>query len=421
MPESFGARLRQQREDKQIALTSIADQTKIKLSLLEALERDDVSHWPSGIFRRAYMRTYAHVIGLDPDAVLREFLELYPEPADAFAESVEALPSTDDLSRRTAPPTRLRTMMDSAIESIVKLRRPPAVGAAGTGPSAAATPFTAAHPSASAPAILGPMTVYEEPPAVAPPPQAQDAREGFTNGEFAASPMEPPRERVVVGVHAPAALSAVPLPVPGSETMVDEPVVAPAAPTADRARPPTPQPPVVPQADVDLEGMAALCTALGRVFSRNEVQRLLGDAARILSASGLIVWLWDEIPEELRPALVYGYSEQVLAHLPIVKQDADNPTAAAFRSCQACEMTGSARRSGALVVPMLSVEGCAGVLAIELQAGVHPKAVRPVAAIIAAALTQLTLRSLPAEALPVERMAAVASFRAPSRPMRVRR
>src|SRR4029453_11101785 len=58
MPESFGARLRMRREERQIALTSIAEETKIKLALLEGLERDDVSHWPSGIFRRAYLRAY---------------------------------------------------------------------------------------------------------------------------------------------------------------------------------------------------------------------------------------------------------------------------------------------------------------------------------------------------------------------------
>jgi len=46
MPESFGARLRQRREEQQIALSAIAEQIKIKSSLLEALERDDVSHWP---------------------------------------------------------------------------------------------------------------------------------------------------------------------------------------------------------------------------------------------------------------------------------------------------------------------------------------------------------------------------------------
>jgi hypothetical protein len=43
MPESFGARLRERRERQHVALATIAEQTKIKLSLLEALERDDYS------------------------------------------------------------------------------------------------------------------------------------------------------------------------------------------------------------------------------------------------------------------------------------------------------------------------------------------------------------------------------------------
>src|SRR5438105_3028400 len=85
MPESFGARLRQQREQQQIALTFIAEQTKISLSLLEGLERDDVSHWPGGIFRRAFIRAYAHAIGLEPDSIVREFLELYPDPIEVIA------------------------------------------------------------------------------------------------------------------------------------------------------------------------------------------------------------------------------------------------------------------------------------------------------------------------------------------------
>src|SRR6266851_1471574 len=85
MPESLGARLRQRREREHIALATISEQTKIKLSLLDALERDDVSHWPAGIFRRAFVRAYAHAIGLEPDVVLREFLELYPDPIEVVA------------------------------------------------------------------------------------------------------------------------------------------------------------------------------------------------------------------------------------------------------------------------------------------------------------------------------------------------
>ena len=53
MPDSFGTRLRLQRERQQIALATIAEQTKIKQSLLEELEHDNASHWPTSIFRRA--------------------------------------------------------------------------------------------------------------------------------------------------------------------------------------------------------------------------------------------------------------------------------------------------------------------------------------------------------------------------------
>src|SRR5450759_1398821 len=122
MPESFGARLRQRRERQQIALTTIAEQTKISLSLLEALERDDVSHWPAGIFRRAFIRAYAHAIGLEPDVVVREFLELHPDPIEAVA-TVSAVPPHVGFAGVSArPPTRLRYLVGSAIGSLSRLR-----------------------------------------------------------------------------------------------------------------------------------------------------------------------------------------------------------------------------------------------------------------------------------------------------------
>ena len=81
MTESFGARLRRQRERQQVCIADIAARTKIKASLFEALERDDASRWPSGIFRRSFMRAYAESIGLDADATVREFLVRFPDPA----------------------------------------------------------------------------------------------------------------------------------------------------------------------------------------------------------------------------------------------------------------------------------------------------------------------------------------------------
>src|SRR5262245_51097640 len=112
MAESFGTRLRQRREEQHIALVTIAEQTKIKQSLLEALERDDISHWPTGIFRRAFIRAYALGIGLDPDVVVREFLEAFPEPVEVVTTA--ALAAAADAARgATAPPTRLRSFLGS--------------------------------------------------------------------------------------------------------------------------------------------------------------------------------------------------------------------------------------------------------------------------------------------------------------------
>lgn len=76
----FGRRLRSERERRRITLESIATSTKIGIGLLKGLERDDLSRWPSGLFRRAFIRSYATAIGLDADEIVREFLERYPDP-----------------------------------------------------------------------------------------------------------------------------------------------------------------------------------------------------------------------------------------------------------------------------------------------------------------------------------------------------
>ena len=124
MPESFGARLRQQREARQIDLVAISEQTKIKLALLDAVEHDDVSHWPSGIFRRAYIRAYAQFIGLDPDVILREFLEVHPDPGDSIVASVAGAAAAEEEYAKHAPSMRFRSIVGSALGSLTRLRRP---------------------------------------------------------------------------------------------------------------------------------------------------------------------------------------------------------------------------------------------------------------------------------------------------------
>jgi transcriptional regulator with XRE-family HTH domain len=113
MAGSFGARLRQRREAEGISLVTIAEQTKIKRSLLDELEQDDVRHWPAGFFGRAFIRAYAQAIGLNPDVVVKEFLEAHPEPVEVVA-TVPAPPAD----------TGLRSIVGSAlVGSLGRLRR----------------------------------------------------------------------------------------------------------------------------------------------------------------------------------------------------------------------------------------------------------------------------------------------------------
>ena len=124
MDESFGARLRVQRERQQVVLSTIAEQTKIKLSLLEGLERDDISRWPEGIFRRAFVRAYARAIGLEPDVVVREFLEVHPDSVDVIPTVLASAPDSDGGSMSRRPPMRLRYLVASAVAALRRAPRP---------------------------------------------------------------------------------------------------------------------------------------------------------------------------------------------------------------------------------------------------------------------------------------------------------
>jgi cytoskeletal protein RodZ len=61
-----------------MSLRQIADATKISMGALEALERDDISRLPGGIFARAFVRSYANQVGLVPEEAIRDFMAQFP-------------------------------------------------------------------------------------------------------------------------------------------------------------------------------------------------------------------------------------------------------------------------------------------------------------------------------------------------------
>lgn len=451
MTDSFGARLRRRREEQGIALGAIAEQTKIKASLLEALERDDVSQWPSGIFRRAFIRAYAHAIGLDPDVIVREFLEVHPEPDELAAAAALVASAADGGRPNSAPPTRLRQMVGSAFGTLGLFRRssqaqespastptpqvdrPPAVSPAVSpaaeervhpGPSilidetierpddlSLPNARELENPSAQQPPIID-LPAFDdmlrEEPAFPPAPQFAPT----TGPRLDASqiPAVQPSAQPVVHAtteipaqHADDAQSPVQVRYdrrPRDSEEAQPPVSLPVEGVSRHAEPPPPAPARVEldpaSFEPDFLALAHLCTAFALVEETSAMRALLEKAARVLDAAGVIVWIWDAVAEHLRPAVVHGYSERVIAQLPMVGPDDDNATAAAFRSGRPCAIGASAHTCSALALPLLTPAGCAGVLAIELPPGrEQSRPVRAAATILAAMLAQLAGGAVP--------------------------
>lgn len=74
----FGQMLRDARERRGVSLRQIANATKISVAVLDALERNDISKLPGGIFGRAFVRSYAVEVGLDPEATIQAFIAQFP-------------------------------------------------------------------------------------------------------------------------------------------------------------------------------------------------------------------------------------------------------------------------------------------------------------------------------------------------------
>jgi hypothetical protein len=85
--ETFITRLRRHRERNRIPLQAISRDTRVKLELLEGLEKNDLSAWPRGLYARAYIRAYAAAIGLDGGDAVDEFCRLFPQ-GDRRTDSV---------------------------------------------------------------------------------------------------------------------------------------------------------------------------------------------------------------------------------------------------------------------------------------------------------------------------------------------
>ena len=399
METSFGAQLRQHREQRQVALSTIATHTKIKISLLEGLERDDLSYWPAGIYRRSYIRAYAEAIGLDADSVVREFLALYPDPSDE-ASAVEAMARTANALPRRRPPTRLTYLISSAISALPSLRSQPATpssitsrdDAVGSGFSRTSHDPADAMSDASslAPDFVLPAHAAMEPGELmlTPPPGQSPHVEQQPLLDLG---LDEERLAAMDGAALQTAEEGRMVPVPFDAVLHPEEASGHDLAAWTEAAEPQPRHEARPARRPDeIRAVADLCVRLGRVGEARELLMVLEDATTLLDAIGLILWTWDPRARTLRPALSHGYSEELLSQVPPVPPESDNAIGSAFRSAETRIVNGDDLATGALAVPLITPSGCTGVLAAEFRdSGEQHEWVRGVVTILAAQLSML--------------------------------
>lgn len=149
------------------------------------------------------------------------------------------------------------------------------------------------------------------------------------------------------------------------------------------------QPRAAEKGDESLNALAAICTDFGRVRDAAQLKALLEQAAGVMNARGLIVWLGSTAGADLRPVLAHGYSEATLARIPTVARTADNAAATAYRTgdVQIVKSRPGAAQ-GAVVAPLLVADGCIGALTAEIRdRGEDSATTRALARILAAQLS----------------------------------
>ena len=195
---------------------------------------------------------------------------------------------------------------------------------------------------------------------------------------FALVPLPRQELPVITEVKPQPEIAAAPRRVVAPGALASLPPVPPAVPKA----PPTPA--------FDLKSIAAVCTELARIPDHTGLPAALERAAKVLDATGVVVWVVDPDGRELVPVIGHGYPANLFSRLGTIARDAENATAAAFRTGVLQTVKADPVSNGSIAAPLVTPPGPVGVMSAEvLHGGEQKEATRAAAAIVAAQLASL--------------------------------
>jgi len=119
---SFGEKLKQEREKRNITLEQVSASTKIGTRMLQALEEDKFNQLPGGIFNKGFVRAYSRCVGLDEDQTVADYLQASgdgPRTESAVRES--DAPRVPEKIRDKEQPRILDRAHNEAQENVLRL------------------------------------------------------------------------------------------------------------------------------------------------------------------------------------------------------------------------------------------------------------------------------------------------------------
>jgi cytoskeletal protein RodZ len=104
---SVGDFLRDTRGKQGLDLDAIADETKISMKNLRAIEAGDFSALPAEAFTRGFYTLYAKALSLDPEHVLKRYTAEKPPQSKSASKSSARNDQAQDVSHMAARPSSL--------------------------------------------------------------------------------------------------------------------------------------------------------------------------------------------------------------------------------------------------------------------------------------------------------------------------
>jgi len=238
--KSLGEYLRSERLNRGITLEEISRETRISTRMLQAIEDGNTESLPAGVLVKGFLRAYAQKIGLDPEAVILRYQDLYEEEG----ARKEALQKFHERFRPV--PTRRKSLVPAAAAALViclllawllsprdrHQNAPPSTEAPAIVQQEAPPAPPTVQPTPSPVPLPTPLSVQSAPPAV-PPPMRETV---FPSEPSSAGLSEPASSAAPSGQATPAA-TPTPRPVSAPPPRTGAPPSAQSAPATPGAEP----------------------------------------------------------------------------------------------------------------------------------------------------------------------------------------